>query len=52
MINDEARVDAYREALSSLSNGKVIIDVGSGTGILSMMAIDYGAQCVFAIEKS
>jgi predicted RNA methylase len=52
MINDEERVDAYRKALSSISDEKVIIDVGAGTGILSMMAIDYGAQCVFAIEKS
>jgi predicted RNA methylase len=43
MINDEARVDAYRQALSSSSKEKVIIDVGAGTGILSMMAIDYGA---------
>jgi predicted RNA methylase len=43
MINDEARVDAYRQALSLSSNEKVIIDVGAGTGILSMMAVDYGA---------
>ncbi len=52
MINDEARVDAYRQALSSISYEKVVIDVGAGTGILSMMAVDYGAQCVYAIEKS
>jgi predicted RNA methylase len=43
MLNDEARVDAYRTALSSLSEGKVVIDVGAGTGVLSMMAMDYGA---------
>ena len=43
MLNDEARVDAYRQALSSLSEEKVVIDVGAGTGILSMMAMDYGA---------
>ena len=43
MLNDEARVDAYRQALSSLSEEKVVIDVGAGKGILSMMAMDYGA---------
>ena len=43
MLNDEARVDAYRQALSSLSEEKVVIDVGAGTGILSMTAMDYGA---------
>jgi predicted RNA methylase len=43
MVKDEARVDAYRMALSSLSEEKVVIDVGAGTGILTMMAMDYGA---------
>jgi predicted RNA methylase len=43
MLKDEVRVDSYRQALSSLSEDKVVIDVGAGTGILSMMAMDYGA---------
>ena len=51
MLNDEARVDAYRQALSSLSEEKVVIHVGVGTGILSTIAMDYGASCVYAIEK-
>ena len=29
-----------------------MIDVGAGTGILSEMAMDCGAKCVHAIERS
>jgi histone-arginine methyltransferase CARM1 len=52
MLNDEPRVDAYRVAIKSLAHKKVVIDVGAGTGILSTMAMDYGARCVHAIEFS
>ena len=52
MLQDKERIDAYRMALSLLSEKKVVIDVGTGTGILSMIAMDYGASCVYAIEKS
>jgi len=52
MLQDVERINAYRLALSSLSEKKVVIDVGAGTGILSMIAMDYGATCVYAIEMS
>ena len=52
MLQDEARVEAYRTALNSLSVDKVVIDVGAGTGILSLMAMDAGARCVYALEYS
>ncbi len=52
MLSDEPRVDAYRVAIKSLAHKKVVIDVGAGTGILSTMAMDYGARCVHAIEFS
>jgi predicted RNA methylase len=52
MLQDEARVEAYRTALNSLSIDKVVIDVGAGTGILSLMAMDAGARCVYALEYS
>jgi predicted RNA methylase len=52
MLQDEARVEAYRVALNSLSSEKVVIDVGAGTGILSLMAMDAGAKSVYALEYS
>ena len=50
MLSDEARVDNYRAALNALSFEKVVIDVVAGTGVLSMMAMEAGAKCVYAIE--
>ncbi|CRL04396.1 CLUMA_CG017482, isoform A [Clunio marinus] len=55
MLTDTARNEAYRKAIttnSSLFNGKVVLDVGSGTGILSIFAAQAGASQVFAVEAS
>ena len=52
MLQDEARVEAYRLALNLLSKDKVVIDVGAGTGILTLMAMDGGAKSVYALEYS
>jgi predicted RNA methylase len=50
MLSDDARVDNYRAALNALSFEKSVVDVGAGTGLLSLMAMDAGAKCVYAIE--
>jgi type I protein arginine methyltransferase len=52
MCEDKIRVDAYEAALKASCAGKLIIDVGAGTGILSFMAADGGASKVYAIEKA
>ena len=52
MLKDRPIVEAYRLALSGAAFEKTVIDVGAGTGILSLMAMDYNAKCVYAIEKS
>ncbi|KAK9046889.1 hypothetical protein V6N11_052761 [Hibiscus sabdariffa] len=47
MISDKIRTDAYRQALlknPSLLNGAVVMDVGCGTGILSLFAAQAGAS--------
>ncbi|KAE8713842.1 putative protein arginine N-methyltransferase 3 [Hibiscus syriacus] len=55
MISDKIRTDAYRQALlknPSLLNGAVGMDVGCGTGILSLFAAQAGASRVISIEAS
>ncbi|KAI3715648.1 hypothetical protein L6452_22634 [Arctium lappa] len=55
MISDKVRTDAYRQAIvdnPSLIKGAVVLDVGCGTGILSLFAAQAGASTVNAVEAS
>ncbi|KAL4458014.1 hypothetical protein ABPG75_012879 [Micractinium tetrahymenae] len=55
MLADKARTEAYRDALEknpSLLRGARVLDVGCGTGILSMFAARGGAAAVVGIDGS
>lgn len=55
MLNDRPRQEAYRDAIlsnRSLFAGKTVLDVGAGTGILSVFCAQAGASKVYAIEAS
>lgn len=55
MLTDRPRQEAYRDAIlsnSSLFVGKTVLDVGAGTGILSIFCAQAGAAKVYAIEAS
>ncbi|KAL9828442.1 putative protein arginine N-methyltransferase 3 [Arabidopsis thaliana] len=55
MLSDKVRTEAYRDALlknPTLLNGSVVMDVGCGTGILSLFAAKAGASRVVAVEAS
>lgn len=55
MLKDEVRTESYRNAImrnAHLFKDKIVLDVGSGTGILSMFAAKAGAKKVIAIECS
>lgn len=55
MLKDEIRTSTYRKAIEwnqHLFQDKVVLDVGCGTGILSLFAASAGAKCVIAIDCS
>lgn len=55
MLKDEIRTATYRKAIEwnqHLFADKVVLDVGCGTGILSLFAAKAGAKCVIAIDCS
>jgi type I protein arginine methyltransferase len=55
MIKDRIRTDAYRDFIyehKHLFKDKIVLDVGCGTGILSMFCAKAGAKLVLAVDNS
>ncbi|MES1913877.1 MAG: hypothetical protein MHM6MM_006024, partial [Cercozoa sp. M6MM] len=55
MISDKARTDAYRDGIELVKDkikDKVVLDVGCGSGILSLFCARAGAKHVYAVDAS
>jgi protein arginine N-methyltransferase 1 len=53
MIADKARMDPYAIALKrAIRPGSIVLDIGAGTGIHSLLACKFGARRVYAIEPN
>ncbi len=55
MLKDRVRTETYRAAIldnTDLFKDKIVLDVGCGTGILSMFAAQAGAKHVYGIDCS
>jgi len=53
MLKDKVRTNTYRKSILNnkhLFKNKIVLDVGCGTGILSMFAADAGARHVYGVD--
>jgi protein arginine N-methyltransferase 1 len=51
MIADTVRMAAFERALGlTIAPGSIVVDLGTGTGILALLACRFGARRVYAIE--
>jgi protein arginine N-methyltransferase 1 len=53
MIADRIRVEAFSQALrQTVRPGSVVVDIGTGPGVMAVLACQLGASRVFALEPS
>jgi SAM-dependent methyltransferase len=53
MLRDSIRCEAFRRALTeTVTPDSAVLDVGAGTGLLSIFAAQAGARVVYAVERT
>ncbi|MBI4017687.1 MAG: methyltransferase domain-containing protein [Candidatus Aenigmarchaeota archaeon] len=53
MLSDRTRTGAFRRAIrKTVKRGDVVVDLGTGTGIMAFFASQSGARKIYAIERT
>ena len=53
MVSDQVRTDAFADAIDEVVNdGDRVLDVGTGTGLLAMLAANAGAGKVYGVDQA
>lgn len=52
MLNDSGRNNFYKQSIDLAAPGKTVCDIGAGTGLLSVLAVQAGAKKVIAVERN
>lgn len=53
MLADRVRMEAYTQALRAVCReGRVVLDLGAGTGVMALLAAKLGVRHVYAVEMS
>lgn len=50
LISDEKRINPFKQAISLSSKDKIILESGTGSGIMSLLAAKAGARKIYAVE--
>ena len=50
-VRNRRRNYAFKKAFDNLAQGKTVLDVGTGSGLLAIYSVHAGAKKVIAIEK-
>jgi hypothetical protein len=53
MLKDKVRMRLYQKAIAeTIKKGDIVVDIGTGSGILALLAVRAGAKRVYAIEQT
>ena len=52
LFQDKVRTESYQNAIAAMAKGKIVLDIGCGSGVLSCFAALAGAKQVVAVDKA
>lgn len=52
MLQDKRRLEFYSEIIKRKVAGKIVLDLGTGSGVLSYLALKWGAKKVYSVEDN